>query len=46
MIWKLALAAILVFNLATWSASLIKEDESPPAPTQNEDQGYSIDPNG
>lgn len=46
MIWKLALAAILVFNLSIWSASLIKEGEPPPRPTADDDQGYSTDPNG
>ena len=44
MFWKLALAAIVVFNLFTWSGSVIKEGEPPPRPTS--DQGYGIDPDG
>ena len=45
MIWKLALAAVLVFNLSFWTASII-QDEPPPPPTPTTDQGYGIDPNG
>lgn len=43
MIWKLAVAAILVFHLA---AGLIRDEPPPPPPTPTEDQGYGIDPNG
>ena len=41
MIWKLALAAVLVFHLAIWI-----QDEPPPPPLPTTDQGYGIDPDG